>query len=296
MNERWLCAVSVAAVWTDPDAARLVDLPALNHPVQLEKWLGQLTFQDRLALSEEKRIQTQLLYGETVIVEDIVGDWAKVIACSQKSRKDSRGYPGWVPLVQLSMREQPRARQLVKVTAREAMLTERSGEPFLRVSFNTVFPSGLPQDKRLHVWTPHGWKLIRASAVEPVEEVAITNPLIVGKKFIGLPYLWGGVSSWGFDCSGFVYSMWKACGMILPRDACDQAEAGRSISLDQEDWQIGDLLFFREDEASSIHHVGIYAGYGRMLHAPSTGRCIEQIRLLGTEYAENVCSVRRVAE
>lgn len=294
MNERWLCAVSVAAVWTDPDAARLADLPALDHPVQLEKWLGQLSFEERLGLSEEKRIQTQLLYGESVIVEDVVGDWAKIIASSQPSHKDPRGYPGWVPLVQLSMREKPEARRFVRVTAREAWISELSGEPFLRVSFNTVFPCGVPQGKRLRVWTPHGWKLIAASTVTYVDETASQTPLNVGRKFIGLPYLWGGMSAWGFDCSGFIHNIWKACGVLLPRDACEQAETGRPVELKPEEWRQGDLLFFRNNEEATISHVGLYVGNGKMLHAPSTGKSVEQIKLMGSEYLEKLCSVRRV--
>ncbi|MDV6377295.1 C40 family peptidase [Sporosarcina sp. GW1-11] len=296
MNERWICAVSVAAVWTDPDAARLVDLPALDHPVQLEKWLGQLSYQERLALSTEKRIQTQLLYGESVIVEEVVGDWAKIIAISQPSQKDPRGYPGWVPLVQLSMREKPRVQQFVRVTARETWITELTGEPFLRVSFNTVFPCGLPEGKRMRVWTPHGWKLIGVSVVERLDEVTNPNPLTAGRKFIGLPYLWGGMSAWGFDCSGFIHNLWKACGVLLPRDACDQAETGIPVSLNQEEWKLGDLLFFSTNEDTSISHVGMYAGNGRMLHAPSTGKSVEQIKLVGSEYTESLCSVRRVNE
>lgn len=294
MTKRWICAVSVAAVWTDPEVARLVDLPALDHPVQLEKWLGQLSFEDRLALGVEKRIQTQLLYGESVIVEEVVGDWAKIIACSQPSQKDPRGYPGWVPLVQLSMKEKPRTRQLVRVTAREAWISEMSGESFLRVSFNTIFPCGIQQGKRLRIWTPHGWKLIAASAVEPVDEIVNPNPLTIGRKFLGLPYLWGGMSAWGFDCSGFVFNVWKACGVVLPRDACDQVNVGKPIKLTGDQWYSGDLLFFKGAEDPVVSHVALYAGNGKILHAPSTGRAVEHINLASSGYAEKLVAVRRI--
>ena len=54
-------------------------------------------YEERLALSDKDQIQTQLLYGESVIVEEVVGDWARIIANSQSTRKNPRGYPGWVP-------------------------------------------------------------------------------------------------------------------------------------------------------------------------------------------------------
>lgn len=293
MNEKWMCSVSVATVWTDPDSPRVVDLPALDHPVQMDRWLSQLSFDERLALSEKNQIQTQLLYGEPVIVEEVVGDWARVIASSQPTRKDPRGYPGWVPLVQLSMRERIRAEEFVRVANPKAALFDESGKFYLRVSFNTVFPSGERRGKKIRVWTPHGWKLLNASDVERVGEESIHRPLTIARRFIGLPYLWGGMSAWGYDCSGFIRAVWKACGICLPRDAMDQAEVGRSISLHSTEWQKGDLLFFRNEE-ERVHHVAMYVGNGKILHAPSTGKLIEQIELRKSVYAHHVSMVRRI--
>ncbi|WP_228548297.1 C40 family peptidase [Sporosarcina obsidiansis] len=297
MNEQWVCAVSVATVWTDPDVPRLVDVPALDQPVQLEKWLGQLSFEERLALSEEGRIQTQLLYGEPVIVEEVVGDWAKVIASWQPSRKNSYGYPGWVPLVQLSLCGVVGAEEFVRVTAYKAWVMEETGESFLRVSFNTVLPYEGQLGKRIRVRTPHGMKWIRSVDVERMKdagEVSICKLLSVGRQFLKLPYLWGGMSAWGFDCSGLMYNLWKAYGFRLPRDAADQAKVGKQVSLDRAEWQPGDLLFFRGEENSSVSHVGMYVGNGKMLHAPSTGKSVEEIELNLTTYAVKLCGVRRV--
>ncbi|WP_158232203.1 C40 family peptidase [Sporosarcina sp. P20a] len=293
MNEKWMCAVSVATVWTDPDSPRVADLPALDHPVQIDRWLSQLSYEERLALSDKNQIQTQLLYGESVIVEEVVGDWARIIASTQSTRKNPRGYPGWVPLVQLSMKKRLQTEEFVRVTNSKAALFDESGAFFLRVSFNTIFPSAERRGKKIRVWTPHGWKLLNASDVERVGEESIHRPLTVGRRFIGLPYLWGGMSAWGFDCSGFIRTIWKACGICLPRDAVDQAEEGRPVSLDSAEWQKGDLIFFKNEE-QYIHHVAMYVGNGIILHAPSTGKLIEQIELKKSAYAGNVCSVRRV--
>lgn len=289
MSEFWTCAVSAAALWTDPDAPRPVDLAALDCPVQLDRWLSELSYEERLALGQNHCIQTQLLYGEQVAVEETIGDWAKVIAVSQPTEKNPRGYPGWVPLVQLSMREQLPSARSVTVTVPKAWLYEESGERFLQVSFHTVLPFGGKAGKRYRVWTPHGWKFIYANCIA---EIKPSQLLAAAKQFTGLPYLWGGMSAWGYDCSGFVFNMMGACGIVLPRDAKDQAQKGAPVSLDERAWKRGDLLFFGERD--SVHHVGIHAGNGKMLHAPSTGKAIEQIELRGSLYAEKLCAVRRV--
>lgn len=83
----WYCVVSVATMWTSPESARDIDEAAMENPVRLNKWLEQLSFEVRLDLCEANRVQTQLLYGEPVIVEEIRGDWGKVIAVWQSTKK-----------------------------------------------------------------------------------------------------------------------------------------------------------------------------------------------------------------
>ncbi len=90
----WCCAVPVATVWMSPESARGIDQAGLTNPVMLTKWLAQLSFETRLDLCDGNRVQTQLLYREPVIVEEIQGDWAKVIAVWQPSKKELHGYPG----------------------------------------------------------------------------------------------------------------------------------------------------------------------------------------------------------
>ena len=73
----------------EPNSAREIDIPGISNPVLLVEWLEALPYKERLALCDENRVQTQLLYGEPVLVEEIVGEWAKVIAIWQPSKKDS---------------------------------------------------------------------------------------------------------------------------------------------------------------------------------------------------------------
>ena len=87
-------------------------------------------------------------------------------------------------------------------------------------------------------------------------------------KFLGIPYLWGGTTPDGFDCSGFTQYVFKnAAGVSLPRTTYDQINVGVAVSYN--DLQPGDLVF------PHTGHVGIYVGGGQMIHAPSTGDVIK---------------------
>lgn len=91
-----------------------------------------------------------------------------------------------------------------------------------------------------------------------------------GKNFLGTPYVYGGMSPSGFDCSGFVKYVYAHFGINLPRTSYSQLGVGVAVS--RENLQVGDLVFFR-----GAGHVGIYAGNGNYMHAPQRGRsvCIE---------------------
>jgi cell wall-associated NlpC family hydrolase len=87
------------------------------------------------------------------------------------------------------------------------------------------------------------------------------------QQFLGVPYVWGGSSPSGFDCSGFVQYVYAKHGINLPRTADIQISAGQPVS--KSDLQPGDLVFFAGDYVN-ISHVGIYVGNGQMIHASST--------------------------
>src|SRR5271156_1794605 len=84
------------------------------------------------------------------------------------------------------------------------------------------------------------------------------------KKFIGLPYSWAGVSSYGFDCSGFVQMLFKEIGLFLPRNSRFQAQCSLFVPVAQEDLQPGDLVFFGQ---TRINHVGVYLGNDEFIHS-----------------------------
>ena len=89
----------------------------------------------------------------------------------------------------------------------------------------------------------------------------------LARQFLGVPYVWGGSSPNGFDCSGFVQYVYAQQGISLPRTADIQATAGYPV--DKADLQPGDLVFFAGDYVN-ISHVGIYVGDGKMIHASTS--------------------------
>lgn len=99
-------------------------------------------------------------------------------------------------------------------------------------------------------------------------------------SLLGSPYRWGGSGPKRFDCSGLVHFVYAEIGVAVPRTVAEQYSAARRVDLDE--IAPGDLLFFRIS-GRRVSHVAIYAGEGRFIHAPKTGRRVE-LRTLDDEY------------
>lgn len=89
------------------------------------------------------------------------------------------------------------------------------------------------------------------------------------KNFLGIPYVWGGATPNGFDCSGLTSYVYRSVGVSLPRTASAQQKVGTSVALSE--LRAGDLIFF----GSPAYHVGIYIGNGQYIHAPQTGDVVK---------------------
>jgi peptidoglycan DL-endopeptidase CwlO len=103
--------------------------------------------------------------------------------------------------------------------------------------------------------------------------------LAYAKAQLGEPYVRNGAGPSGWDCSGLTMKAWGSVGVSLPHSSRQQYNRGRPVN--KSDLQLGDLVFFYND----IHHVGLYAGNGQVIHAPRPGKSVEYIKISYMPYA-----------
>ena len=286
--------VTLATLWTRPGATRPIDRPSLTRPVDIPGWLSGMTTADRRWLVG--RIQTQAAYGVQLAVLGQSGAWTKVAVRGQSTPLSRYGYPGWMPTVQLTTNRSliaiRRSSPIAVVTRKIAWLRVPATDARrLPVTYATrLSVTGTRGDRKL-VATPGGGTLaIAANAVRVYPSAsAIPRPtgsqiVAAAKRFLGLPYLWAGTSSYGFDCSGFTYTVFRRFGIGLPRDADRQAVHGQAVARSA--LRAGDLVFFAAP-GGPVHHVAIYAGSGMIVEAPHTGAAVRVVSLSSrmAEYA-----------
>lgn len=110
------------------------------------------------------------------------------------------------------------------------------------------------------------------------------------EKYLGVPYVWGGTTPKGFDCSGLVQYVYKKLGININR--VSQAQFLQGTPLTREELMPGDLVFFEKN--GDVHHVGLYVGNGMMIHAPYTGAVVSYQSIDSGHYKTEFCGGRRV--
>ncbi len=128
---------------------------------------------------------------------------------------------------------------------------------------------------------------------EPSYDSGSSSSIVsVAQNYLGVPYVWGGTSPSGFDCSGFTQYVFRQCGYSINRTAAAQYSNGSYVSYDS--LQSGDLVFFANTySASGITHVGIYIGGGQFIHAANGGVKISS--LSESYYSSRYYGARRIA-
>lgn len=116
--------------------------------------------------------------------------------------------------------------------------------------------------------------------------------LAKAQQYLGTPYVYGGASPAGFDCSGFVYYVLKCFGYSPYRTPADQYRMGTYVSKDN--LQPGDIVFFAGTYASGISHVGIYAGNGQFIHSPNSRSTVSYSDLTSGYWANHYYGARRM--
>lgn len=281
-------SVSVATLWRSRSSPRAVDAPALAQPARIRQWLDTMTLDQRRGLAG--RADTQALLGDRVRVLRVRPHWVKVAVPSQPTPLDPRGYPGWVPRRQVTAVVPPTTARQATVVERTAWLRADTAEAprVIPVSFGTRLPVAGTGPRWVRVWAPGGVVRRLARAVVAVHDTGApalspTRDSLVAtaRSFLGLDYLWSGVSGFGVDCSGLTWLDYRVHGIRLPRDAEPQSRHGTKVA----DPRRADLLFFAT--GGVVHHVAMYVGQDRMLHAPRTGSTVQVVptATMAGEYA-----------
>ncbi len=110
-------------------------------------------------------------------------------------------------------------------------------------------------------------------------------------KYLGVPYVWGGTSANGFDCSGLVHFVYKECGYTINRTAASIYQNG--VAVEKSQLQAGDAICF-SSYSNSIGHVGIYIGDGQFIHASSSEGVVTIGDLNSSYYTKNYVGARRI--
>jgi hypothetical protein len=178
----------------------------------------------------------------------------------------SDGYSGWVRKDYLA--EFELSGDEVTVTEPIVKVWDDNDDLVGRLSFGTNLRGSFAGGYLAFEAPSSETRRIREEYVKRPGELTEVDLTTLSKQFIGIPYLWGGTSAFGFDCSGFVQRLFRHRGISLPRDTDEQKHWGEILPLDDlgEDFSPllpADLLFFEG-------HVGMYLSSGEMIHSSRT--------------------------
>lgn len=201
---------------------------------------------------------SQLLFGETFEVLKQEKDWLKIKAVFD-------GYQGWVHSIQILPVDE---RNFIKINQNNLYFSLERAQTARSVYKEQTILLGSPLpfydnkefsffDNKYHF----GGKVVNLLDNEPTGESIKALAL----RFLNVPYLWGGRTPMGVDCSGFVQTVFKLHNIRLPRDSSQQAQIGVSVP-DISKARTGDLAFFT-NEYGKIAHVGILLNHTQIIHA-----------------------------
>jgi hypothetical protein len=236
------------------------------------------------AATEDTDVVSQAIYGVNVACLEEKDGFVKV--------RTPDDYTGWMPAAWLrrgrAYAAEGRLAQVDSLFAnlyREADVTKH--QPVLVLPFETRLEVvAEPEDNQRWIQVRLvddrlAW-VQRGDVIFDAQPLSVEAAMELSKRFLGLPYLWGGTSSFGFDCSGFVQMLYRRRGILIPRDAQPQARWDGFVPVERQDLKPGDLLFFGRS-LDRISHTGMYLGDSLFINATTYQRPMVRIDNLEEE-------------
>jgi gamma-D-glutamyl-L-lysine dipeptidyl-peptidase len=263
--------------------------------------------------SDKADVVSQAIYGSNVTLIVARGEWSRI--------QTTDHYKGWVPSrhirILLTGNGYATSGPTVQVESLFANIYSEPDvtrhKPVITIPFETRLEV-IPEDaaakdgtKGAVKKTTEGWLQVRlagktnawiqvSDVVSDPKPLSTAESIELAKRFLGLPYLWGGTSSFGFDCSGFTQMILRERGYNMPRDADKQAAWSGVTPVERKDLQPGDLIFFGSSPRD-ITHTGMYIGDGQFIHDSTNGHPVVQIsRLDDQPWTKLLVACRRVKQ
>lgn len=232
-------------------------------------------------------VVSQAIFSTNVAILERDGSWLKI--------RTPDDYTGWIQNA-AAVRTSPYAQsgRVARVEALFANLYRETDitihQPVITLPFESRLEvlSG-PRDAEgrwLEVRLPDGraaWVQTGDITLAPDVKMPVGELIAWSKRFVGLPYLWGGTSTYGYDCSGFIQMLFRRLGYSLPRDAGPQADWEGFKPVERAELLPGDLLYFGS-AAEKITHTGMYIGNGQFINATAYQRPMVQVCNLDDEH------------
>jgi cell wall-associated NlpC family hydrolase len=242
--------------------------------------------------SEKNDVVSQAIYGSNVTLVVARGEWSRI--------ETPDHYKGWVPSrhirTVLTGNGYATSGPVVQVQALFANIYSEPSvtrhKPVITVPYETrlevvSLDGDSVKNAKASGKNVEGWLQVRLAGkttawVQSSDVSAdaklrsIPESIELAKRFLGIPYLWGGTSSFGFDCSGFTQMIMRSRGINMPRDADQQAAWTGVTAVERKDLQAGDLLFFGSSP-KSITHTGMYIGDGQFIQDTTNEHAAVQI-------------------
>ncbi len=210
----------------------------------------------RAEQKDSSEMVTQLLFGELVTVEEVSTTWCKIQTYSDN-------YKGFVDIKHIHFLSDKEVNRWLDGLSYQTQLIRTLDCPWgKQLIYRGSFVS-VGTEKTFNIGNDH------FTFLDDVSDTHFQKPVDLALAYINSPYLWGGKTPFGIDCSGLTQTVYRFFNINLPRDASQQIDCGTPVSFDE---QIsGDIAFFQNPEGKIIH-VGILDGTGHIIHASGAVR------------------------